>query len=488
MSKRVLTFSLWGDKPMYNVGAIKNAHLAQHFYPNFECWFYVDIHSVPQSTIEALQALSNVKLIIKYGDLATCKPMMWRYEAIDDPSVEIMMPRDTDTRIWYREKLSVDNWLASGKTFHIIRDHPHHTFCIMGGMFGTRKIPGVNWKERMSTITQTSDKNYDQDFLRDHIYPFIYNDAWIHANFYKIEGEENVFTISYNYYVHFIGEYVYEDDTRSQSHINDLKRYLQKTQEGHILLDFTENLPNVYIDKIIVPNPVVAKIHIITTFYISNTGSSLDAERNIELQTALLKNIESEYIEKVHLFVDNEEAAELLSILTNKSDKVCIISVGKQPLYYNFFNYILTNLPNHICMITNADIYLHTVNNDLINRLNTEKHVYALTRYEADMSCTNIDNMFESYDCYIFNSAFLQGSILEEDIHYYQNSLGIETRVVTAFFNNGFNPLNPCYQLKIVHLHNSNLRNYKDAVYLNSVVVCHGVLAAYSNIVQSILL
>jgi hypothetical protein len=47
MLKRVLTFSLWGDKPFYNVGAIKNAHLAQHFYPNFECWFYVHIETVP---------------------------------------------------------------------------------------------------------------------------------------------------------------------------------------------------------------------------------------------------------------------------------------------------------------------------------------------------------------------------------------------------------------------------------------------------------
>lgn len=488
MLKRVLTFSLWGDKPMYNVGAIKNAHLAQHFYPNFECWFYVHIETVPRSTIEALQALSNVKLIIKYGDLTTCKPMMWRYEAIDDPAVEIMMSRDTDTRIWYREKLSVDNWLASGKTFHIIRDHPHHKFCIMGGIFGTKKIPGVNWKERMATITQTSDRNYDQDFLREHIYPFIYNDAWIHANFYKIEGKENVFTISYNHYAHFIGEYVYEDDTRSHGHINDLKQYLHQTPEGHRIMDFTENLPGVYIEKIALPSNVVKKIQIITTFYISNTGSPLDAERNVELQTALLKNIESEYVEKVHLFVDNEEAVKLLNVLTNNSDKIHIISVGKQPLYYDFFNYILTHLPNDICMITNADIYLHTVNSDLINQLVTEKNVYALTRYEADMSHKLIDNMFESYDCYIFNSAFLNRSILDENIQYYQNSLGIETRVINAFFNNGFNPLNPCYQLKIVHLHNSNLRNYKGVVYLNNVVYHHGISAAFSNIVQSILL
>lgn len=183
--------------------------------------------------------------------------------------------------------------------------------------------------------------------------------------------------------------------------------------------------------------------------------------------------------------MDNEEAVQLLG---NISDKVCIISVGTQPVYYDFFNYIITNLPNHICMITNADIYLHTVDYELISRLDTEKYVYALTRYEADMSHILIDVMNESYDCYIFNSAFLQGSILEEDLHYYQNHLGIETRLVTAFFNNGFKPLNPCYQLKIVHLHNSNLRNYKDTVYLNNTAYHHGVSPAFSNIVQSILL
>jgi hypothetical protein len=358
----------------------------------------------------------------------------------------------------------------------------------MGGIFGTKKIPGINWKERMATITQSSDRNYDQDFLRDHIYPFVYNDAWIHANFYKIEGEENVFQISYNHYAHFIGEYVYEDDTRSESHINILKRYLHKTPEGYRILGFTDNIPNVVIDKIVVSNPVVAKIHIVTTFYISNTGSPLDAERNIELQTALLKNVESESVAKIHLFVDNEEAVQLLGVLTNNSDKICIISIGKQPMYYDFFNYILTHLPNHICMITNADIYLHTLNDDLINRLVTERYVYALTRYEEDMSHILIDHMFENYDCYIFNSAFLHESILDKNLQYYQNSLGIETRVVTSLFNNGFKILNPCYQLKIVHLHKSNLRNYKDAVYLNSMVVRHGVLAAYSNIVQSILL
>jgi len=38
--KKVISFSLWGDNPTYNIGAIKNAKLALDYYPDFECWFW----------------------------------------------------------------------------------------------------------------------------------------------------------------------------------------------------------------------------------------------------------------------------------------------------------------------------------------------------------------------------------------------------------------------------------------------------------------
>lgn len=39
--KKVISFSLWRDKNIYNIGAIKNADDAVTIYPDFECWFYV---------------------------------------------------------------------------------------------------------------------------------------------------------------------------------------------------------------------------------------------------------------------------------------------------------------------------------------------------------------------------------------------------------------------------------------------------------------
>jgi len=35
MKKKIISFSLWGDKPMYTIGAIKNAKLAEEIYPGW---------------------------------------------------------------------------------------------------------------------------------------------------------------------------------------------------------------------------------------------------------------------------------------------------------------------------------------------------------------------------------------------------------------------------------------------------------------------
>lgn len=225
--KKVLSFSLWGNNTTYNIGAIKNAELAQVFYPDFECWFYIHKDTVPQETIDSLNLLPNTQVIYKSGDLNLIKPMMWRFEAIDDPEVEIMMSRDTDTRILKREKLAVDEWLQSGKLFHIMRDHPHHNFCILGGMFGTKKIPNIlSWINIMSEFSQVGNRDYDQTFLKDYIYPIIKNNSMIHATFNKKEPHAKNFPINYCNELQFVGEYVYYNDLRSKEHINILQNAL----------------------------------------------------------------------------------------------------------------------------------------------------------------------------------------------------------------------------------------------------------------------
>jgi len=225
--KRVISFSLWGNNQTYTIGAIKNADLALHFYPDFECWFYIHTDSVPNDIIEQLQIKPNVKIIFKTGNLNAHKPMTWRFESIDDPEVEINMSRDTDTRFLLREKLAVDEWIKSGKTFHIMRDHPHHMnpqYPIMAGMFGTRQIKNINNWLCILNRQETINRYDDQLFLNDVVYPIIKNDCLIHSSFGKLFNEEVIpFPIDYCKNYLFVGGYVYHDGSVSKHHCDIIK-------------------------------------------------------------------------------------------------------------------------------------------------------------------------------------------------------------------------------------------------------------------------
>jgi hypothetical protein len=227
--KKVITFSLWGENPTYTIGAIKNAKDAQTFYPDFECWFYIHIDSVPRYIVQQLQELPNVKIIFKYGDINIVKPMMWRFEAIDDESVEVMMSRDTDTRFLLSEKLAVEELLKSDKLFHIMRDHPFHKAVIMGGMFGTRKNVKIkSWIDLINKVKQPQDRFYDQLFLFKYIYPIVLNNSVIHDNFNKSERHAVPFEMNYNENYNFVGEHVYSDESRNLQHIEILKDSIKR--------------------------------------------------------------------------------------------------------------------------------------------------------------------------------------------------------------------------------------------------------------------
>jgi hypothetical protein len=46
--KKIISYSLWGDLPLYTVGAISNAKQAKEIYPGWICRFYIHEPTVPQ--------------------------------------------------------------------------------------------------------------------------------------------------------------------------------------------------------------------------------------------------------------------------------------------------------------------------------------------------------------------------------------------------------------------------------------------------------
>lgn len=163
---KAICFSLWGDKTEYTVGAVKNADLAARLFPDWTCVFYC-FQSVPQDIIKELQNRQNVVVRMVEGEYSSAdsRGMFHRFLPADEEGVEYMMSRDTDSRLSERERLAVDEWLASGADLHVMRDHPYHGVPMLGGMWGVKggRLKGI--ARDMEEFQPSSDKGQDQAFL-----------------------------------------------------------------------------------------------------------------------------------------------------------------------------------------------------------------------------------------------------------------------------------------------------------------------------------
>lgn len=187
--KKIISFSLWGNDPKYTIGAIKNAILTEQIYPGWTSRFYVG-KSVPENIITTLKSFDNVE-VIEMDEPGDWSGMFWRFYACED--ADIMLSRDTDSRLSMREKLAVDEWLSSDKNFHIMRDHPLHVTEILGGMWGCRNgiLKGI--KNMINEYTKGDFWQVDQNFLKEKIYPIVKNDLFVHDSYLYYNQEKREF-------------------------------------------------------------------------------------------------------------------------------------------------------------------------------------------------------------------------------------------------------------------------------------------------------
>jgi hypothetical protein len=179
---KIITFSLWGKDPKYTIGAVRNAEIAKEIYPGWTCRFYTgdDVSEDIEN-----QLIDNGAEVCKM-DGSSWNGMFWRFFAAGGPHV--MISRDTDSRLGPREKSAVDEWLASDKDFHIMRDHPYHATEILGGMWGVRNglLKGI--KDMIANYhTGVYDNKYqvDQNFLREIIYPLVKDHSIVHDEYFE---------------------------------------------------------------------------------------------------------------------------------------------------------------------------------------------------------------------------------------------------------------------------------------------------------------
>jgi hypothetical protein len=218
--KKILSFSLYGDKSIYTQGAIENVKLISETYYDWEARFYVD-NLVPQKIIDELKDY-NANIIF-CGENISHNGMFWRFKPFYEDDVDVWLSRDCDSRISYRELACVDEWISSDKPFHIIRDSVNHGYEIMGGTFGVKNNEFAKKYSKPNIITG-GNYNHDQIILANNLWPIIKHDHLCHDywNHNSIKGtptyqetDEVHFNIAYN-----CGLINYISHERKKRHIN----------------------------------------------------------------------------------------------------------------------------------------------------------------------------------------------------------------------------------------------------------------------------
>ena len=166
LENKIISFSLWGTRDLYLHGALVNARLTAEYFPGWTVHIYHD-NTVPQETLAKLAKWSHIKLIkVSDGSYG----MFWRFEPLFQNAIVIV--RDLDSRITWRDVRAVNEWLASGKTLSVIRDHDeHYKVPIPGGLMGARGPLPMHLMRSVRDFSRISQYNMDQIWLAQHVWP-----------------------------------------------------------------------------------------------------------------------------------------------------------------------------------------------------------------------------------------------------------------------------------------------------------------------------
>lgn len=180
----VVAFSLYGFEAKYIEGALANARLINKFLPLWKAVFYVG-DEIPQIITNQLR---DEKAIVRFhGADWHSNGMFWRFQAFNEPTFDYILIRDVDSRMSSREVKLIDQWLKSGKSGHIIRDHPLHNSLMMGGMWGAKRSSLDKLQIWNEARNFNNDRGQDQYFLNCYVYPILVKDSLVHDSFFNFE-------------------------------------------------------------------------------------------------------------------------------------------------------------------------------------------------------------------------------------------------------------------------------------------------------------
>lgn len=182
--KHLIAYSLYGHAPRYYVGAIKNAIIAKTYFSEYKLRFYVG-ESVPGWVKDTLKLVGNSE-IVEMISAENNTAMFWRFYALADLDYDYILVRDADARLNLREKVAHEEFVASGKDFHIIKDHPTgHNYNISAGLFAAKKGAVHDIYKLVNAWGPKNTYGDDMAFLSALVYPRALSSVLVHDEYFN---------------------------------------------------------------------------------------------------------------------------------------------------------------------------------------------------------------------------------------------------------------------------------------------------------------
>lgn len=185
--RKIIAMSLYGADPRYTVNAIYNAMVAQRDWPGWTLRIYYG-ESVPKPMLDLLVVFGAE--IVSSSNFRSDASMFWRFFAFEDRTATRVIIRDADARLTQRDRLAVEDWMASDWPVHTLHDHQWHAVPILGGMWGA--VAGFlhpklfdAWRRQPATAAATGDTavyDADQNWLATRVWPLVKNATLQHAS------------------------------------------------------------------------------------------------------------------------------------------------------------------------------------------------------------------------------------------------------------------------------------------------------------------
>lgn len=169
---KIFSMSVWGSNPRYTVGAKRQIELCKKYLPEWKIRLYT-----PDKSHYINDGIDIVE--VKDGSYG----VFWRFFPMFEDVNNIVLSRDTDSRLTLREVRCIEEWINSDKILHTFKDHEaHYEFPIIAGGFGYKGMLSNELLNLMNIIMKQSPVYLmDQIYLRDYVWPTVEHNSLVHS-------------------------------------------------------------------------------------------------------------------------------------------------------------------------------------------------------------------------------------------------------------------------------------------------------------------